>query len=456
MFDRPYAASRWTLKVEQDNDDAPMLGVVNPGQGLGRSDFDNFFDICAVEFDNDGGFVNPTQLATAKKAITEARQISGTKQNVTSTRPGVVVMVFVHGWKHNADWEDSNFVSFRHMVAAMSLRERERYDSKGNHEARRVVGIYLGWEGTREGGWLKQLGQMLQLDYWNRDASARSMAANSDLGATLRAITEVTKDPTQPGGDNSPLIFAGHSMGGLILEGAMVHWINSDDEGVPGFGDTISNQLVSLTQNGTNFAGPDVVLLINPASIAADSQTLVDGLRSGGWRKKLNLGDMLYEPPLVISVTSIDDTANKRWLPRAKFVGLDGFQETAAFTPGMCTHELKKLGQTRCPPAGLRDFGQRWHCLNIDPGSRDEVTPTMHIALPNSDVVRDSHTLYHLKPNKNTAANLMWIVLVPDEIIDDHSDIFNPAAASLFLALFQISGAVVSINIDWESLRLPT
>ena len=442
--------------VKQGDDDLPpMLDPVDTGQGLGASDFDNYVDICAVEFDNDGGFVNPTQLITAKKAITEARRISGEKQTDTTARPGVVVMVFVHGWKHNADWDDSNFVSFRHMVAAMSLRERERYGPNGC-EARRVVGIYLGWEGTREGGWLKQLGKMLQLDYWNCDTSARSTAANSDLGGTLRAITEATKDPAQPGGDNSPLIFAGHSMGGLILEGAMVHWINSDDDSLPGFGDTISNPLVSLTQHGTDFAGPDVVLLINPASVAADSQALVDGLRSGGWRKKLNLAEMLYEPPLVISVTSIDDTANKRWLPTAKFVGLDGFQKTAAFTPGMCTHEFKKVGQTKCLPAGLRDFGQRWHCLNIDPGSRDEVTPTMLIALPDSEVVRESHTLYHLKPNENTAANLMWIVLVPDEIIDDHNDIFNPAAASLFLALFQISGSVVSINIDWESLRLPT
>lgn len=442
-FARPYVSSRWTLAAQQSDDmQSRTLLVEAPGAGLGADDFDRHFDFCAIEFDDDGRFVDSTQCDNAVKAITEARQGGG-----------AVVMLFVHGWKHNADWNDLNFVSFRNMVASMAYRESERYGGPNNkHLARRVVGIYLGWEGTEDGGWVKKLQKLTQLDYWSRDASARTMAAGSDLGQSLRRITVATKDPAQPGADNSPLIFAGHSMGGLILEGAMVHWVNADDDAIPGFANMVSNPLVSLAENGVEFAGPDVVLLINPASVAADSQALVDGLRTGGWRKKMNLDSMSYEPPLVISVTSTGDWANFIALPTSKFVGGQGAKKTAGFTPSMHTHVVENAGSTVCEPAGSVDFGQHWHCLEIEAATRHKVTPTMEIGLPDFEGVRESHTQYRVVPKDSTKPNLMWIMQVPDEIIDDHSDIFNPAAASLFLALFQISGAVVSINTDWKSL----
>ena len=65
--------------------------------------------------------------------------------------------------------------------------------------------------------------------------------------------------------------------------------------------------------------------------------------------------------------------------------------------------------------------------------------------------VEDQHERYELCPlGEGTSDHLAWVFQVPEEIINDHNDIFNFKSTLLVLALIQISGATMSLAEDWS------
>jgi len=71
---------------------------------------------------------------------------------------GVLTVVFVHGWKHNASAEDENVASFRKLLPKVAKMT----------PTRRVIGVYVGWRGLSIdwGDWLTNI------SYWDRKATA--------------------------------------------------------------------------------------------------------------------------------------------------------------------------------------------------------------------------------------------------------------------------------------------
>src|SRR5215471_5047468 len=97
------------------------------------------YALAFVEFDDQGWpyrgseFHSASQqidvaIDTITKAIQEARRVS--------------IVIFVHGWKHNAAYDDLNVRQFRSLLTG--LNHIESLES-GCH--RRVIGIYAGWRG---------------------------------------------------------------------------------------------------------------------------------------------------------------------------------------------------------------------------------------------------------------------------------------------------------------------
>jgi len=454
--------SYWTLNTFTRAHEAPGAGL-NEGEA-----HDGMFDICAIEFDNEGTLSHqpvsaPSQLDRAANAIRAARRKAG----------GAVVVVFAHGWKNNADWDCGNFVSFRQLIASMSKREIERYSPTGEHLARRVVGVYLGWEGGADHGTLSDIGHKLMFNYYKRDGRARKVAQGEGLIGALEQLTEATKDHEDPKlgpPDNSPLIMAGHSMGGLIMETAMAEWVNDKAANLPGPrltpADPTEQPTITLTIDGQPIAGPDLMLLINPASAASDTRNLLTALTEHAVTKRVHIEGMTFQPPLIISATSEGDSAVGIGLRVARtLAGKPGI--SAGFAKDMHTHKMTvREKEADCPRASwvfdggsTPDFDQHWHQLSIDPNTRTHPNPTMLMALPNNRKVRESHTGYAITPNPphdgpedRGQSTPLWIFQVPDEVIGDHVDIFNFKAASMFLAMAQMSGAVASLNYDWPDL----
>ena len=96
---------------------------------------DQSYDLVVIQFTDAGTLVDTRQLAAAARSILQARRNPN----------GAIVLVFIHGWHHNADWNtatdegDSHFRSFRQVLATITLREAKRYLPRPG--GRRVVGV---------------------------------------------------------------------------------------------------------------------------------------------------------------------------------------------------------------------------------------------------------------------------------------------------------------------------
>jgi hypothetical protein len=59
---------------------------------------------------------------------------------------GLLMVTFVHGWKHNAAGDDANVQMFHHVLRELGTME-DVLSKKQHHPPMRVVGLYIGWHG---------------------------------------------------------------------------------------------------------------------------------------------------------------------------------------------------------------------------------------------------------------------------------------------------------------------
>jgi hypothetical protein len=85
----------------------------------------NTFKVAIVEFNDELTLARAGQLEAAAAAIKE----------LPSDRPATVVL-FIHGWGHNARVGDPHLLGFETVLAALARDEKQS-----------IIGIYVGWRG---------------------------------------------------------------------------------------------------------------------------------------------------------------------------------------------------------------------------------------------------------------------------------------------------------------------
>ena len=222
------------------------------------------YDLAILRFDDTGALIDPQELSAIQACIANARHNPN----------GAVVMLFIHGWHHSVDWNraddtgDEHFKAFRKVLGALMLREAERYHGRPNGGGRRLVGIYLAWNGDPAMRWLARTPALTHASFWNRYRVASRIGAGSALRDALRLVVAATKGPLSPGGGDvpeSPLVLIGHSMGALMLESAFLALLKAPDRPlvheVPA-----QHSVVEVRQNGVRVSFPDVVIALNSAA----------------------------------------------------------------------------------------------------------------------------------------------------------------------------------------------
>ena len=399
------------------------------------------YDLGILEITDGGDFANPAQLANITERIRDAR---------TSNSHGAIVVAFIHGWHNNADWDNANLLSFRRLLRSLMTRELEALE-------RRVIGVYLGWNGTPTDGvgrWVGRLPGLKHTTFRNRYRTANHVGTGDAMGETLVALTRACKDagngaPVSP----APLIMIGHSMGAYILQSAFRELMANAEAPLcvqPSDDGPVSLSTDSLGQVRT----PDLLLSLNSAAEAEVAKDIIDLAAADNWTKRFDPREVHgpvapYNPPLLISATSTADRATN-WVWRAGHFlqksSTDGHDATLA------THTFaRSLATAECAPAGHNDFGQPWHCLHKDVSP--DPTPRLRIDLPDHDRSTGAaltHTAYDLIPHDTSHPKPFWLFQVPGDVIANHGDIFNFKAASLVLALIQASGVLASaVGTSW-------
>ena len=119
----------------------------------------------------------------------------------------MTVLVYIHGWKHTADPEDTNVVAFEELVSGLAAKD----EPADKHV---VYGVYLGWPGT------DYTEPLRTLRFWDRKRTADEVSRvdmNRDL-LTLHKLWELERQVAEDKGEWSRLRFvlAGHSFGARI------------------------------------------------------------------------------------------------------------------------------------------------------------------------------------------------------------------------------------------------
>jgi len=213
-----------------------------------------------VEFDDQGWLFNGN-------GVTSRVQIDLVKERFSAELKtnGLLIVAFVHGWKHNASGADSNVMMFHKVLKELAAME-QMLSVKHGHPLRRVVGVYVGWRGLSS-----DIPYLNNLSFWERKNTAEQVGH----GAVIELLSEMEQLKIQSNREHkdlihehqrmsTKLIILGHSFGGDIVYSAAAPILtermveNYDSAGNPQLPKSLG----------------DMVVLINPAFEAARFETL--------------------------------------------------------------------------------------------------------------------------------------------------------------------------------------
>jgi hypothetical protein len=186
------------------------------------------------------------------------------------------VLVFIHGWRHDASIGDSNVAQLRHYAAHVARFLADRASTQSSAPPPRVTAVFVGWRGARtDETWLKRhaghVGSAIGtfsalLTLFDRkpvsEAVAPSVLAGLQSIEAALALRESLDDAKAlPRPQRNRMIVIGHSLGGNMLATALqqdlVKKVNRHEAG--------SYMLPAVG---------DLVVLINPASEASKWTTI--------------------------------------------------------------------------------------------------------------------------------------------------------------------------------------
>ena len=196
---------------------------------------------------------------------------------------------------------------------------------------------------------------------------------------------------------------------------------------------------------------PDLVLFLNSAAESEIAERIQDHIKTRSpLPRKIEYNNKSFERPLFISAASESDCVTKYLFRLGKFGSKTDGNTKSLFTHRLVQHEEGVV----CNPLPGPSFGQSWHCLRPpqdDAGKLrfDIDLPPRKSASTNAGLTRqgECHVRYRLTQDKNSP---FWIFQVPKDIVDGHNDIFNERSGLLMMALIQVSGALMSLSIDYE------
>ncbi len=402
--------------------------------------------IGVVEFKDDATFAEPSQLPGVLQCIAELRRRDSN---------GVVVLAFAHGWHHNADWDvvhdsgDTHFKAFRRIMMSLALREAER-----GLAARRVVGVFLGWRGQTADGPLRT--RVDPRTFWSRLNTAERIGNGIAIRKAMVSIIDTTKGEVFGAFNRleSPLVFAGHSMGALMIETALLSMLRSEPDSVLKPSTRLPEPCATVRRGTKAVQFPDLVLLLNAATDSRIAQEMSGLLQKERLSRDIQCPPYSYSGPVVVSVTSEKDMATKTLFP----LGRPG-HKSEGHDASVFTHSLVRLSPgATCSPKGpehiMVSFNQAWHCLRSPEMNNGQLT-SIALDLPQGKKGEEGnpcHVRYRIKPIRPLASPAFWIFQVPGDVIGGHSDVFNARSNLFVMALAQASGGVLSLAGQWTEV----
>ncbi|GAB5100276.1 hypothetical protein [Caballeronia sp. HLA56] len=425
------------------------------------------YELHFVEFDDQGwSFADKTATANEHPSP-QIDQLMLRLRTLLSGGQKVKIILFVHGWKHNAWVRDDNVRDFRRLLERAAADEL--YHEGKNDPRRMVVGIYVGWRGNPSS--FDNDNPLLNATFWTRKDAASRVASGSvrELFARLRSMRRYYNIMALQNNDPVPPVrslMIGHSFGGLILytatSGPLIESLTSktDLAGLrqPKLNFTLGDDENQSFESVDRVA--DMIVLVNPAFEASRFQTLytVAQRRTSAGR---------YEAPVLVSITSATDDATRLAFPAGRFFNTlferptSSDQQASAIkqTPGnmadYVTHELKKpVDGTFTEPC--HGWTKTQDLLTMKNGELDKVV-SMNKSLENEQADKQIESVARsqrkherwtrtfcggatLEVAEGTGTGnidtVVWNIKAESTIIDGHGNVMNPALLEVVRQIF--------------------
>jgi hypothetical protein len=382
------------------------------------------YDLLTVEFDDQGWVQDAWEIDVAKPSkdfIDQLlAQLEGIYQDQNGKR-GLSLVVYVHGWHHNARATDKDVHAFRRMLRQIAQMEDNL--SREGYQPMRVVGVFVGWRGEALPIW-----GLRGITFWDRKNTAQRVA-NGSVRELLGRLDDFRDSKIAPGprkaARNVRMLTIGHSFGGLIaFESLSSDFVRNSVRFKQG-----------VFEHGVSRVG-DLVVIVNPAFEGIKYEPLrVSSVRMQGLSEK--------QLPALIIATSEGDWATKyafryarqlstsleieRGEQRAANVNTVGHNKrftTHYLKSGICSGDdcRKACGTYRADPK--QDL----------PGAVDNFKIRAEYALmrriADEGVARKEHMCNELVLEATDRwvpeRNPFWVVQTSEDVIFDHGDIFNP------------------------------
>ena len=374
-------------------------------------------DLRIVQADDYGSFWD---TAVAQKTLADVQAFSETQNTL--------VVLFIHGWHHNAAADDEDLQASAATLAALhaELAKPERGDLRermtGSRDFR-LVGIYVGWRGRSLPGLLDYL------TFWGRK-NAAERTGDGDVSEFVLRLQRIflranQVDPRDPDRIRKPftgLVTVGHSFGAQVLWKTISRELEEPlAERAPCLADVLDPTLGPRdVRERTPINGlGDLNILLNPA-LEAYQYARVDAL----YRQ---LSYPSGQTPQVVVFSADNDDARKIWFPLARAV-------TSPFRP-----RFRPDYQGPLYGVALGELpSQRTHVLGLAPAGRvDSLQPKDY---DDETKILDfdftGETAFggiELKPDGGAAQQAgrvayspVMVVQTHDKIIDGHGGIFQP------------------------------
>lgn len=415
--------------------------------------------ITYVEFDDQGALHD---RARTTQALAQLRERA-------SRRP-TLLLLFAHGWKHNARVGDANVRDFQALLVKL------RANLAAQKDPRQVEGVYLSWRGLSA-----RWEPAKELSFWRRKATAHRVGTDG----AIEVIAELSAIRAQPlaGGKRHALVIAGHSFGGAVVYNATEHLLmrelveaqqciepTRDPTGprlkiVPfASADVVSLDGSSLPPQPCKrvpSSVADMVLLVNPAF----ENTRFDPLEARSRQALFAPGQM----PVFAVFMSEKDWATRYFFPAGRFFSTLANDYTA--------------GQRKRDTFALGHLEEKWtHTLDVPPRTRQllgirgltsvkalgQIAAAIRPDFPGWDNyacgLSDRWSLdgvelarYRDNPNTPDPYSPYMVVRVKGKLIEDHNAIwgeaFNGFVENLVTARF-IGGSEITCE-QGQPARIP-
>jgi hypothetical protein len=368
-----------------------------------------------VEYDDFGNVFRPEQLNdTVLAADAVARQ------------KGIVV-VYVHGWEHNAQSRDSDLQSFyRAMQKAQVLASRAS-------TRRTVLGIYVGWRGKS-----LEIPGLSKVTFWERKTTAQSVGD----GAVFELFRKLAY--ARENNPESRLVLIGHSFGATVTYASVFH--------------SITAQIIEdpKDEKDAQQAGRDtrkrwdLVVLINPAFEAMQLRPHIDLARTYNY--------VQAQLPHLVLITTQADWATRIAFPAGRYVrslfnsyygpdSADMYRQAAGHYLPYITHQLvvddrcKGWNSVGTGPKKDANFGilinEKSKCYGdtatwLDPAKNDTRAVRQTRCVDAGDCTEVAGKKHFMRAPERMP---VWNIRTTAGVMSGHNDIWNPTMHAFLVQL---------------------